>query len=177
MSGTDYGGARGEKSPANTHIDQRDTYFAVDSSSYFVFKSKSSAWVVSSAVMTRRKSVVNHTSEFKWKTCCMSYNSKVLRNILYWLLNMSCTPTLTQHFSNKVAIEKLMFLGVLAVLFSSVGHCQADQTTPTSSRWSRLNFQVSKLINNEKGCFFSYFSNQWTFNEKYLRPETHFRRL
>ncbi len=43
MSGTDYGGARGEKSPVNTHRDQQDTYFAVDSSSYFVFKSKSSA--------------------------------------------------------------------------------------------------------------------------------------
>ncbi len=43
MSGTDDGGARGEKSPANTHIDQPDTYFAVDSSSYLVFKSKSSA--------------------------------------------------------------------------------------------------------------------------------------
>lgn len=35
-----------------THIDQQETetYFAVDSSSYLVFKSKSSAWVVSSAV-------------------------------------------------------------------------------------------------------------------------------
>ena len=44
MSGTGDVGARGEKSPAKyTHIDQQDTYFAVDSSSYFVFKSKSSA--------------------------------------------------------------------------------------------------------------------------------------
>lgn len=56
MSGTDYGGARGEKSPTNAHIDQQHTYFAVDSSSYFVFKSKSSAWVVSSAIKDKRRS-------------------------------------------------------------------------------------------------------------------------
>lgn len=37
------------RSHPQTHIDQWGTYFAVDSSSYFVFKSKSSAWVVSSA--------------------------------------------------------------------------------------------------------------------------------
>lgn len=33
----------GKSRPVNTQVDQRDTYFAVDSSSYFVFRSKSSA--------------------------------------------------------------------------------------------------------------------------------------
>lgn len=61
----------GRNHPQNTHIDQQDTYFAVDSSSYFVFKSKSSAWVVSSAVKDRKKSV--YPLQFSFKITVVEY--------------------------------------------------------------------------------------------------------
>lgn len=67
--------------------EKQDTYFAVDSSSYLVFKSKSSAWVVSSAVKDggRKCWVFPPVAGIKWTAMETFCQTKQLNNRRLWL--------------------------------------------------------------------------------------------
>lgn len=143
------------RSHPQTHIDQWGTYFAVDSSSYFVFKSKSSAWVVSSAAKDGERQLRVFLVQSELKKQIQTWAILLSENIIFdsFLL-------LNSYFARET-------LAFLFLTDDSWDFLRSPGLADTYSRCVRLTMSVKHNNHQQLGFFFpTHFHNGWTFIEK-----------